>query len=514
MDFMDPRCIERAAGLVSSHYKSRIPVSELDEECLRDIAKISTPSTLDPQDLFIMLSTEDVYKMDGASRQRVLEALDFPPSDPEGVHLTFKAVPTKRGKVALTIITPERNDPSKTQVLFVGGLNHKTALYLSSLVSLAKSRGTVVYAMDIPGVGASRLEKGLKADHETLYDALLKTIESIGVDRLVVMGHSLGSVPVRHLYLNQSDTRTEIERFVLIAPVPGEEESKAGLELYNGFQWCMISKLLGGSLETCRDDLFFQDHPEAEREWLSGIVAKERYPAGLGTFLDIISKVSDDRILDKIGRDERLILVLAGDDRLMRLADPDAWRGKGVYIIPGADHSFLGGKGYAARFGETLAEVLDGRWDGRGDSTPPLDKAIERCTTGASFALSGEAVGRGGRGMADLRIWFQKGLGGPLQFKGGVDTLFGGGNKGLVTREGAFLGLMTYMGNASRVFFGLEEELGFEIPASMGYFSSEASLGYDMKIVRLMLTVGIEGYLRRNSWYPKGGIRIEVPLSF
>lgn len=449
-------CIKRAAALLGSNYY--IETAEIEDKEVAQFAALSTPTALDSGDFFELLSRGGVCSSseEAACRGELRKILNLPETDPEGVTLSFKTSKlTSGGQVAITVIKPSNLDPSKPPIVFAGGLYHKTAVYFDFLVELAKREGREIYAYDSPGVGGSRLDTSDSVNYEMLYEALTKTLEQVDAKDVVVMGHSLGTIPVRHLYFNQGDTKKNVAKFVMIAPVPAEAESKSGLTLAGSFQKCSAVSMLDGEMDPCLAHLFFQNHPEEEKTWLEEITGREIFPINIIGFLAALSKISDEPILDVVGKDPKLELILAGDDHLMRISNPESWSKNGITFIDGADHSFIAGHKYATESVDAISQVINKKHN-KNLPTLDVDEMVQRVGFEWGLVLNGDFGNKGARGLLGLDARLSMMPVPFLEILFGARLMAGGGpEKKIHAPISAYSEILAYYGRNSRFYNGV-----------------------------------------------------------
>lgn len=364
MTSFDLTTVQTALSLLEN--KHALPISNIPKS-LQEFAKLATPKRLDSADIFVLLSKPDqIAETNREEIQTLLrEHMGFDASDPDGVTLSFSVSRSESGGVlAKTKIRPDNIDETKAPIVFVGGLYHKTSLYLDALVQLARLTEREVLAYDTPGVGASNISEN-SVRYRTLADSMREVIRSEYPDKkVIVMGHSVGSIPVRDLYLNPGEFNDQIEKYIMVAPIPATDEQRHGLRMSFKFMlsgaWSLISH--GGKMAPTvanGENFFFPEREESERAQLEGSMENERFPVGPLKFLSILRKIYLRSIYEKIGQDDQLGVILAGNDKLMICNDENAWREKGATIIEGADHSFLAGKNIPQPFIDPIVEMIE-----------------------------------------------------------------------------------------------------------------------------------------------------------
>jgi len=393
--------INMAIKKLEGHY--RVDIDDIKNKAVRNIAKAdtSTPSTLDAGDFFALLSCDEAICVpdENAKCRMVLRSvLDFPKTDMNGIKLSFTSVPTLSGNnVAVTKIVPSNVDKTKSPMVFVGGLYHKTAIYLNFLEKLAKSDRREIISMDLPGIGASLMPKGKSIDHSLFYEALISVIKSQTkeYDHIIIMGHSLGTVPVRHLYFNQGDISQKVDKIIMVAPIPSVAEERAGLRILPYYLSSSAVTLLDGVMNPVYSNIFFNAHSKSEAVALEKEVGKERLPVSVPNFVSTLYRVDKESILDRIGHDPKLVWILPAKDELIRLENPKKWKSKGLIIVDGADHSFMAGNASTKESIDAVKSAmdddygLDGVWSGK----KPLDKGSIFCSENFRFNVIMEAGG-------------------------------------------------------------------------------------------------------------------------
>lgn len=349
-------------------------------ESLMGLARMVAPDslhhlTVDTGDFHRLLSEPrfiaEAERAQALASLRVFEG--FSEKDPEGVKLQFEAVMTTEGNLlAVTKIIPNGVDTSqKAPIVFAGGLFHKTSVYLDFLTQLSILTEREVMAFDSPGVGGSFY--GRKSiNHEKLSESLRSVIETLYPDnrrKVIVMGHSLGSITVRNLYHEQSQLNNRVERFVMIAPVPAAREGKkGGLHLrlaYMADGTLSMVKNFGWLEAGARAFSFYGQEHDLQNEWpwIQDRIGFERFPAGPIQYLGLLAQISKQSILDEgeLGTDPRLKVVLAEKDHVMGLKEDSIgfWEGKGAVVVRGADHSFIAGESVSSDYVEQVANVID-----------------------------------------------------------------------------------------------------------------------------------------------------------
>jgi pimeloyl-ACP methyl ester carboxylesterase len=362
MKHLNFELINKAIHTLQGHYE--IKTEKLSSE-LRELAETVTPKTLDTADFFVLLSTADSHQTAEAQAVQVAlrQALGYPSEDPAGIRLSFSTLHLADGGVlAKTRLVPDNVDKTKPPIVFAGGIFHKTSVYLDFLAKLATESGREILAFDSPGVGSSRITS--KSIHyQQLADSLPQVIASEYPPEhaVVVMGHSLGSIAIRNLYLHPEGLANPIERFVMIAPLPAVKEQQNGLKFSMPY---MLSGTLSmvkrfGRLAPEKGDghFYFDKHDSEDRKWIEKTIADERMPADPFHYLDVLGQVDKNPVIDDM-HDFRLKVVLFSDDEIMKCVKPEWWIQKGALIIGDQDHSAIAGREVSDTVVKAIADLL------------------------------------------------------------------------------------------------------------------------------------------------------------
>ena len=377
--------VERTIKLMDeNNWPHAMDVSDIADPEIQNIATQFDPQAheLTQADLFKLLiqveqgqNVRDPYlnQNDYLASHRLREALNLPTMDPNGVTLSFHTFEISRGtQIGATTIQPQ--NISNPPLVFFGGLLHKAAVYLPFLTELAKAQGRTIHVVSLPGMGESGLKHGESVTHQLMVEAVCKTVhELIPADSSVaLMGHSLGTIPLRHLYHHQKLLDRKVEQWVLVTPSPAEREYKAGLFLHPTFAAAsgIEPMVLGKIKPTLLPHFLFNNHPEEEAEWLDKIVGREEFPVGFFNQMEVVMAIDQEPLLESVKKDPKLKLVFAANDRLIPLANPEMWkRFRNVHVLKGADHCFIAGKESSKHWVNDIKNILD-----QGDSRPPLEE--------------------------------------------------------------------------------------------------------------------------------------------
>ncbi|MBI2345976.1 MAG: alpha/beta hydrolase [Deltaproteobacteria bacterium] len=442
---VSPQAICIAAELVSRH--PPIAVDELDDvltpevlhSCngkpleradLQALAALIDPKRLDQADLFAVLANPDQMLLQSEQRM-VRKALDLPESDPSDLVLNFNTVPFKwERQIAYITIRPPAVKNIKPPLLFLTGLHHKSAVYLQTLMELARREGRTIVTMDLPGMGGSRLPGNASVYAGDLTDAAVAVIKAAIPEGTTfdLMAHSLGTIPARELYEMGSVARRRLGLTVLIAPVPAQREQNMGYLLDAGFAKEATARnfINGGDLPPMRPELFFQQHDTSSRKWLLQVTGKERYSTSLWSILSQFLAVDRRPLTAVVGVDHELRLVFPVEDRLIPI-DIDSWVDRrGIYFVPNADHSFMAGPSAAVE--EQLATLQAALNDPLSAATPRFQegnayRTIRRASLFGAAGTIDQQVGLFGIGAARLGL-FPAGLLG-IDAEAGISSMFG-----------------------------------------------------------------------------------------
>lgn len=308
------------------------------------------------EDLFYILTHTEVMTDGVAEKPLLRQGLDYPAADKAGVKTDFKTLPLEKGgQVAYIVITPEKFDPAKKPLIFLTGLQHKSAIYYDSLVKMAKKEGREIISIDLPSAGGTRLPGNASVYSSDLYDVAVKIIgeEIASGETFDLMGHSLGAIPAVEIRAAFKERKLpellkgrSLGRVVLVAPVPDEEMRMMGDRINGNFaKLSIFQALFTGGIASAATHLFFNDHSEIDQKDLTAIIGREEHSSSLwSTCSNFFSRYMDP-VMGDVGVDADLRIVFPSDDKLMLLRDQEDWRGKrGVYFIDGADHSFMAGR--------------------------------------------------------------------------------------------------------------------------------------------------------------------------
>jgi len=116
----------------------------------------------------------------------------------------------------LNIRVIEALGPGTKPALFIHGWGCSCFVWRRNLPALA-SAGIRPYALDLPGHGLSdKPRDAARYTPDAMADVVLATLDAVGLDRVAIVAHSLGSVVARHVAARAPDRITAL---VLLAPV-------------------------------------------------------------------------------------------------------------------------------------------------------------------------------------------------------------------------------------------------------------------------------------------------------
>lgn len=361
--------IEKAINLIASSPVDYIETEEINDASVASFAGQTTPGRLDWGDLFMALIYEQVTSEGNeisAEQKALRRALGFPPVDPEGVKLIFAVTIQPNHIIAQVKIIPTASDerPNEKVDIFIGGIYHPASVYFPGATQFAiKERRTLVL-VDSIGVGSGAVAKGETLDYELLAGEMGRVIEDKYAGKIrYLMGHSLGSIPVRHLYIEYREHggRRLADKYIPITMVPAAGEERAGLVMNPQFSTASLPFVLAGEMRPVSDGIFFGGHPAAERKKLLEVIHRQRCSVNMFGFMGVLNEVSARSLLPYIG-DEDLIVVFSTGDGLMQLHNKEEWEKRGVLFLDG-DHSCMAGDDYAVRCWTQLSDLLSNRND-------------------------------------------------------------------------------------------------------------------------------------------------------
>lgn len=109
--------------------------------------------------------------------------------------------------------TPSANSSNGDDVLLIHGFGGSTVTWIDTVPALAKA-GYDVVAVDLLGFGLSEKEWDHDYSHAAQSARVLGIMDALGIERAVVVGHSMGGNVAAHLALSHPE---RVERLVLVS---------------------------------------------------------------------------------------------------------------------------------------------------------------------------------------------------------------------------------------------------------------------------------------------------------
>ncbi|GEM_PF-4578961 len=311
---------------------------------MEKLARLIHPETLGEEDLFYLLAHPDEMQAIAQSPEEAIpfirKGLDLPLQDPEGVTLSFHTLNPQEGEqIAYIKITPQA---------FVSSLKFSTSLpakpplitfsysstYLATLAKLAEVDHRTIIMIHLSETGASRVASQTSASTaEDLFTSLKEVMkkEIPGGVRVDVLGHSLGSLPVRMLFAKwedfQKETGVRLGKVLLVAPMPSRWDRAMG--------YAMDATQLNPSPH--------KSYIPDRVGWIQTFGASYELP----TF-------------QNLGKDSHLRVVFAGGDTFFRLENPAQWaKIPGVSFLRDAPHNFIAEQTANAEYVRVLQQALN-----------------------------------------------------------------------------------------------------------------------------------------------------------
>lgn len=426
MRVFDETAIVAAARLFRDAKTDYIDTDDIEDLHVKEIANVTTKGTLDMGDFYTLISNESLLGWNVNSFKALRSVLGFPVDNPNGVRLIFSV----KDGVAITTIIPTLPDidPLQAVDVHIGGLWHPAGVYGPGAIDFAIKENRVVVLVDSIGVGGSAVSKDDTMDYDKIV-SILSVIESWATPGKIryLFGHSLGSLPVRHAFWEKVVSGRQIaERYILIGMVPGPLEERAGFRMNPWFSKVSTPGVLFGNLIPNSARRFFGNHSENEQKLLEERAQRQRYPINLFGFSDALFEIANRPLVDFIGNDPSLIVVMTGDDHVMELENCEEWKRRGVIFLTNGDHSCIAGEETSKRYWEELRMALHDRRD---HNMPRLEPsaAMARIKTEAAFAFELDSKLNGNVGLkGDLSFglgrYFDAMLGAGI-FIGGFDKV-------------------------------------------------------------------------------------------
>jgi len=272
---------------------------------------------------------------------------------------------TAHGQVAYLSITPHNYDASLAPVIFVDGLHHSSRVYFEMARQLAVRTHRKIFVVDLPSMGGSLTPGNTSVDERSLNQAVSAVLhqEIPENGHVVLMGHSLGTVPLRDLFLNprRLQSPVTIDRLVLIAAVPSLADRHLGYQVSPLFvlAYAGATVLQNAEVSALSPSLFFNGHSDAA--WLTQVTHREYFHNHLLDTARIFLRTYSFPSLAELAQDSRVSVVFAENDHLMVLQNPETWQGRGVYFLPHAPHSSIAGRNPNPEEIDILAAAIERR---------------------------------------------------------------------------------------------------------------------------------------------------------
>ncbi len=361
---------------VAAQSQLSVPEREAAVTALTGLAALVDGENLGREDFHRVLNQQSEFRLHHDAQynpelEAVLrEGLGLPAQDPQDIQLNFRASERDGNHYSWITIMPREIDPAKPVLIFVTGLHHPSAVYLQHLVELARREHRVIHSVDLPSMGGSILADNASVYASHLNEAVLSCIqeELLLGQRFDLMGHSLGTVPVREIESEALENSQRsyhgrlLNRVVLVAPVPSQEDRELGYQLRPSYAWSVIGALLSsGAVDPERvNELFVQNHNASDQAWLARIVGPESFSSSLWGTLSVFLNNYRHPFANRLGVDSHLRVILPAEDRLIRVQNPEAWQNRrGIYWVEHADHSFMGGSIANASYVDVLQRALN-----------------------------------------------------------------------------------------------------------------------------------------------------------
>lgn len=322
------------------------------------------------------------------SRSEILKLLriDLQPGD----DVEIKMLSLRSGKTAAMIsIRPAGFNPELKPDLLFTGLAHRAGLYATPALSEYRKEGRGLIVVEAPGVGANRMPGGISVEDSV--DLAESVVTELKRPLRYLMAHSYGYWSLAQLYFKYKETGVpHAEKYIPLMWAPNAEEERAGRKMNPAYVWqtALSMPFAGGATANgAFTSRCFNEHPVDESTRLKDTVRQELLRTNLVNFSRSFVSADKWSILDDIGRDERLVVVLASRDRLVPVEDLAKWKRKGVIILD-CDHSGLAGGKFAEKVWHELLGQLKARPDLKLEDFDADDVAqVARANIGAFFRM-------------------------------------------------------------------------------------------------------------------------------
>ncbi|NOY27954.1 MAG: alpha/beta hydrolase [Oligoflexia bacterium] len=241
-------------------------------------------------------------------------------------------------------------DPDATPLVFVHGLSSSMGFWEYQLNHLAAERR--VLALDLPGYGASS-RPDAPYTPPWYSEVLTAWLDQLGLDRVVIVGHSMGGQVALTFALRHED---RVAGLVLAAPA-GFERFSTGEAAWMKNYWHEERALEAreDELRATFTQVVFNHHDEGVERLLRERVQLGRDPSFRGTSVAVsrsIAGMLDYPVIDRLGEIRAPTLIVFGKDDRM-IPNPvftggrtetiakigrDAIDGAQLVMLPGAGH--------------------------------------------------------------------------------------------------------------------------------------------------------------------------------
>jgi pimeloyl-ACP methyl ester carboxylesterase len=230
-------------------------------------------------------------------------------------------------------------------VLFTHGYQASAAMWAPQRQGLADAYTVITW--DIRGHGASGIDDDPSLySQELMLDDMRALLDHLGIDRAVLVGHSLGGFASLRFYLAHPD---RVSGLVLFGSGPGFRDPDARQK------WNDMADRFAGSVEAKGLEILKRAGREVSE-------AKHRSATALGHAARGILKQHDSKVMDAIGTISAPTLVVVGTEDKQFIGSSEYMAKK----IPGARLEMIDGAAHAANmeqpdaFNRALRSFLDG----------------------------------------------------------------------------------------------------------------------------------------------------------
>ncbi len=279
------------------------------------------------------------------------------PYDNNKFRINFDAVQTDLGNEQASItVTPSAVDNENQQGLFWGGIFHRGPVYLDFITRLAQNTRMPISIIDTSGVGASKTQGSSVTYDDLIFDAHF-AIENMLIKnpkaQLHLMGHSLGTVGLKHFLTHSLWKDPRIQSLQLFAPYPTLKEkfTYLGVVFQALSAWSMIAgKNHMFPTENLVKWCFASLQSNYAQEELLAQIQDERFDMNFPEFATMMNEMLKESPLNRedILNDPRLHLIFGDRDNVMvprhalrNNANPN------IHLLRNRDHGFVAGTNVA-----------------------------------------------------------------------------------------------------------------------------------------------------------------------